>query len=225
MGRWHGSNVAAKVGTNTMYTGIVQAMLPVGTVEQKPGLTTFSIDFPDELMPGLETGASVAVNGTCFTVTHIDGHTIWFDAIAETLQLTNLKYLAPGWMVNIERSAKADVEVGGHILSGHVVGTASVVDVSRSENNCRLTFRGDPAWMKFVFEKGFLALNGCSLTVAALDRSDSSFAVNLIPETLARTNFALVSAGDEINVEIDAQTRVIVETVERVMAERAMETA
>lgn len=203
-----------------MYTGIVQSMLPIKSVERKEGLMTFAIELPPALMVELETGASVSINGVCFTVTTIDASTVTFDAVAETLQLSNIKHLEVGTAVNVERSAKAGAEVGGHILSGHVIDTASVVDVSESENNRRLTFQGDPAWMKFVFNKGFLALNGCSLTVAAVDRDANTFSVNLIPETLARTNFGLMDAGSEVNVEIDAQTQVIVETVERVMTER-----
>lgn len=200
-------------------------MLPVGAVDKQPGLTSFGIDFPPALMADLETGASVAVNGVCFTVTNLQDNRVSFDAIAETLRLSNLKYLEPGLAVNIERSARAGVEVGGHILSGHVIGTARILDVAITENNRRLTFQGDPAWMKYVFNKGFLALNGCSLTIAEVDQQRHTFAVNLIPETLARTNFGFAAVGDEINVEIDSQTQVIVETVERLMAERFKETA
>lgn len=203
-----------------MYTGIVQAMLPVKTLEIKPGLATFSVAFPGPLIEGLETGASVAVNGVCFTVTAIKGQDVSFDAIAETLALSNIKDLQVGTEVNIERSARAGAEVGGHVLAGHVIDTATVVGVEDTDNNKRLTFSGNPAWMKYVFNKGFLALNGCSLTVAAVDHSNHTFSVNLIPETLARTNFALLAKGSKVNVEVDQQTQVIVETVERVMQER-----
>ena len=203
-----------------MYTGIVQAMLPVSEVEKKPGLTHFAIDFPEALLRGLETGASVSVNGTCFTVTGTAKGRVSFDAIAETLRLTNLKHLETGMPVNVERSAAAGAEVGGHILSGHIMGTAKVVSVLNSENNCRVEFQADPAWMKYIFLKGFIALNGCSLTLAEVDRDKARFSVNLIPETLARTNFSLLKEGDEVNVEIDQQTQAIVETVERVLAER-----
>jgi riboflavin synthase len=203
-----------------MYTGIVQEQLAVSSVEKKEGLTTFTVDFPDHLMDGLETGASVAVNGVCFTVTSIDNNIISFDAIRETMDLSNIKYLERGTMVNIERSAKQDAEVGGHILSGHVVDTATVGEVNTSENNCRITFKGNQSWLKYVFAKGFLAVNGASLTVAALNRDDESFSINLIPETLKRTNFSLLTEGDEVNIEIESQTQVIVDTVERVMAER-----
>lgn len=201
-----------------MYTGIVQARLPIDSVEKKTGLMSFSLTLPPELTPELELGASIAVNGCCFTVTDIDGGSVSFDAIAETLALSNIKYLAAGTEVNVERSAKGDAEVGGHILSGHIIGTARITKVEKSENNVRMTFAGDPDWMKYVFNKGFLAVNGCSLTVADIDGSD--FSINLIPETLKRTNFSLLAEGDEVNIEIESQTQVIVDTVERVMAER-----
>lgn len=203
-----------------MYTGIVQACLPIATLQEKPGLYHFSIAMPDPLRDALETGASVAVNGVCFTVTDISGDLVSFDAIEETLALSNIREIAPGTLVNVERSARQDAEIGGHILSGHIVGTAAVSQIQETENNYRLTFKGDPAWLKFVFEKGFLAVNGCSLTVAAVDRSQDQFAINLIPETLDRTNFSLLATGSLVNIEVETQTQVIVETVERIMAER-----
>lgn len=203
-----------------MYTGIVQEQLPVTDLTKKEGLTTFTVDFPDHLMDGIKTGASVAVNGVCFTVTQIDSNAISFDAISETLALSNIKYLEVGTMVNIERSARQDAEVGGHILSGHVVDTATVSEVKSAKNNRRITFKGKQSWLKYVFDKGFLAVNGASLTVAALDREGETFSINLIPETLKRTNFSLLSRGDEVNIEIESQTQIIVDTVERVMAER-----
>ena len=203
-----------------MYTGIVQSCRPIGSVEKKEGLYTFAIEFPDVLLQELETGASVAVNGVCFTVTKIDNRTVSFDAIAETLALSNIQFIEAGTQVNLERSAKSGAEVGGHILSGHIVGTSELLLREESSNNTRLTFEGKPDWLKFVFEKGFLAVNGCSLTVAALDRETNQFSINLIPETLARTNFALLKAGDPVNIEIESQTQVIVETVERIMEQR-----
>jgi riboflavin synthase len=190
-------------------------MLPVAVIDKKPGLMTFSLQFDEELLNELELGASVAFNGCCFTVTSIENGLVSFDAIQETLNITNLKYIAEGSMVNVERSAKSDAEVGGHILSGHIIDTAKVVDIELSANNQRWTFQGDPAWLKYVFNKGFLAVNGCSLTVAALERESSQFSINLIPETLSRTNFSLLQVGDEVNIEVEAQTQVIVETVER----------
>lgn len=203
-----------------MYTGIIQALVPVESIDEKEGLTSFSIRLPDDLTHGLETGASIAINGVCFTVTRLDGSTISFDAIRETLALSNIKYVQPGAQVNFERSAQANAEVGGHILAGHVVDTARIIGIERDANNCRITFAGKPEWMKYVFDKGFLALNGASLTVTHVDREKNTFSVNLIPETLQRTNFSLLNEGDEVNVEIEHQTQIIVDTVERILQDR-----
>jgi riboflavin synthase len=202
-----------------VYTGIVQAMLPISSVDRKPGLMSFRLELSGDLGANLETGASVAVDGVCFTVTGIDGDLVSFDAMQETLDITNIDDLSPGTQVNIERSAKAGAEVGGHVLSGHVIDVALVTEVEDSPNNKRITFQGKPEWMKYVFNKGFLALNGASLTVAAIDREANQFSVNLIPETLRRTNFSLLKEGDKVNVEVDHQTQVIVDTVTNLVRE------
>ena len=152
-----------------------------------------------------------------------EGLAVAFDAIDETQALTNVKNFKPGTLVNVERSAKQNAEVGGHVLSGHIVGTASVSYIDRDENRCRMTFSAPSPWLKYVFEKGYVAVNGASLTVAALDREKSTFAINLMPETLERTNFSLLKNRDLVNIEVESQTQVIVDTVERVMAERLLE--
>ena len=206
-----------------MFTGIVQAEVPVKHLSKKEGFCSFTLELPKTLLKNLETGASLAVNGVCLTVTNINGKAVSLDAIRETLALTNLRLMEEGALMNVERSAKQGAEIGGHILSGHVVGTAEVLRVDADANNCRLTLAalaGGAEWLKFVFEKGFLAVNGCSLTVAELNREAGSLAINLIPETLARTNLDRLAPGDLVNIEVDAQTQVIVETVERVLAER-----
>ncbi len=207
-----------------MYTGIVQANLPIDTVTRQPGLLTFALILPETLSDAVTLGGSIAVNGCCFTVVTMQetagGLRVSFDAIQETQDLTNIRLLEPGTLVNVERSAKQDVEIGGHILSGHIIGTAEVGNIAKSENNCRMTFQAHPAWLKFVFDKGFLAVNGASLTVAETDRAKSTFSINLIPETMSRTNFAVLTQGSLVNIEVESQTQVIVNTVERIMAER-----
>ena len=203
-----------------MYTGIVRACLPIASIEKLDNLSRFSIIFSDELLFELELGASVAVNGVCLTVSEILEGSVFFDVIKETLELSNLKYLEKGALVNLERSAKADAEIGGHPISGHVVGTAEVVAIDEPVNNYRLTFSSEKPWLKFIFEKGYLSVNGCSLTVAEVNRKAHQFSINLIPETLSRTNFRLLQVGDEVNVEVESQTQTIVETVERILDER-----
>jgi len=207
-----------------MYTGIVQACCRITHTKKSPGLLTFALVLPPSLSAHVTLGASIAINGCCFTVTSMEaldaGLQVTFDAIQETLDLTNIGLLDIGSRVNVERSAKYDAEIGGHVLSGHIVGTASVSAITTFENNCRMTFEGDPHWLRYVFEKGYLAINGASLTVAAVDRVANTLAVNLIPETLRQTNFSELSQGSLVNIEVESQAQVIVDTVERIMAER-----
>ena len=204
-----------------MFTGIVQAVLPVKAVLQEDGLCGFTFEFPDALIAGLEVGASVSVNGVCLTVTHISQNQVSFEAVNETMRVSNLRTTENNSMVNIERSAKRDDEVGGHVVSGHVMGTARISSIESVPNNCRMTFAIPKDWLRFLFSKGFIAINGASLTVADLDKDAGTLTVNLIPETLRSTNFPLLSVNDEVNIEIDSQTQAIVETVERVLNQRS----
>ena len=204
-----------------LFTGIVQAMLPIKTLALDDGLSTFSIEFTEPLISDLEVGASVAINGVCLSVTHLCHNTISFDAVRETLELSNLKSIQVGTMVNIERSMKHNSEIGGHVVSGHIMGTARVCTVETDANNWRINFSVHKDWLRYLFNKGFIAINGASLTIAAVNRQTNELAVNLIPETLRTTNFSLLSVGDDVNIEIDSQTQTIVETVERVLAEKS----
>ena len=203
-----------------LFTGIVQAVLPVKAVSSEDGLCRFTFEFPDALAAGLKIGASVSVNGVCLTVTHISQNDVNFEAVSETMRVSNLKTVERNSMVNIERSVKRDDEVGGHVVSGHVMGTARVSSIESTPNNCRMTFAMPKDWLHFVFNKGFIAINGASLTIAGLDKEAGTLTVNLIPETLRSSNFRLLGVSDEVNIEIDSQTQAIVETVERVLSER-----
>ena len=135
----------------------------------------------------------------------------------ETLRTTNLGRLETGHLVNVERSFQVGDEVGGHIVSGHVTDTAELIDRRVEGNDHVLRFALDSQWMKFVFHKGFIALDGASLTVSRLDRVANWLEVSLIPETLERTTLGRLSVGDQVNVEVDAQTMTTVETVERML--------
>jgi riboflavin synthase len=123
-----------------------------------------------------------------------------------------------GSKVNFERSARVGDEIGGHNVSGHVHCTASIVEVRETENNKRLTIElPDDKWMKYVLPKGFISVDGCSLTVGEVE--GRQFSVYLIPETLRVTVFGFKGVGDKVNIEIEAQTQAIVDTVERVVAQ------
>ncbi|MGJ8686737.1 MAG: riboflavin synthase subunit alpha [Spongiibacteraceae bacterium] len=203
-----------------MYTGIVHGAFSVVALEKLPGLSRLALALPPVLREDLQIGASVGLDGVCMTVTNIEGDRVFFDAMAETLNTTGLGGVQLGSRLNVERSARQGAEVGGHNISGHVDGTAEICGDEHSENNRRLSFCLPVALKKYVFHKGFIAVNGCSLTVASYDPSQGVFSVCLIPETLRVTNFAEKTLGDNVNIEVDKQTQVIVDTVERVLAER-----
>ena len=198
-----------------MFTGIVQELAPVVRMTFKPGLARLELGLSIARRKGLESGASVAVNGTCLTVSGFSDDAVAFDVIAETLERTSLGQLAEGDRVNVERSATFADEIGGHRVSGHVSGTAPILEVRETENNKVLRFAGSDAWMRFLFHKGYVALDGASLTISSLNRAAGWFEVSLIPETLSRTTFGTRTEGDLINVEVDSETQAVVETVER----------
>jgi riboflavin synthase len=191
-----------------MFTGIVQKLCPVAAIEKLPHHVKLAVALDDQTH--LQLGASIAIDGVCLTVVKKDGSTVWFDVIEETLSKTTLNDVAVGKMVNVERAARFGDEIGGHLVSGHVIGTA---EIEKIEEN-RYTFRCHPDWMKYFLPKGYIAVDGISLTIVDVD-SKGTFSVHLIPETLARTTLGIKSQGTRVNIEIDAQTQAIVDTVER----------
>ncbi|MDF7657943.1 riboflavin synthase subunit alpha [Erwiniaceae bacterium L1_54_6] len=202
-----------------MFTGIVQGKAEIVAIEEKELFRTHIVKLPEELLPGLALGASVANNGCCLTVTAIDGDQVSFDLIKETLRITNLGELQVGDWVNIERAAKFSDEIGGHLMSGHIMTTAEICKIIQSENNREVWFKlQDPAQIKYILHKGFVGIDGISLTVG--DVTKSKFCVHLIPETLERTTLGAKKLGHKVNIEIDPHTQAIVETVERVLAQR-----
>jgi len=189
------------------------------SIDEKTNFRTHIVKLPVEMLPGLELGASVSHNGCCLTVTAIDGDRISFDLVKETLRITNLGDLQPGDLINVERAAKFSDEIGGHLMSGHIMTTAEICKIINSENNREIWFKPqDASQMKYILHKGFIGIDGISLTVG--DVTKSKFCVHLIPETLARTTLGAKKLGQRVNIEIDPHTQAIVETVERVLAQR-----
>lgn len=202
-----------------MFTGIVQELAPVVALQREVGLVRLELGISHVGRDGLQSGASVAVNGVCLTVARLGEDAVGFDVIAETLDHTNLGALQSGDRVNVERSATFADEIGGHRVSGHVSGTTRIVRIQRSENNQVVRMLGDAGWFRFLFHKGFVALDGASLTISALDRTAGWFEISLIPETLQRTTFGFRQEGDQVNLEADSETQAVVETVERLFAD------
>lgn len=202
-----------------MFTGIVQGTAKLVSIDEKPNFRTHVVELPAAMLDGLETGASVAHNGCCLTVTAINGRHASFDLMKETLRITNLGELAIGDDVNVERAAKFSDEIGGHLMSGHIMTTAEVVKILSSENNRQIWFKvQDASLMKYILYKGYIGIDGISLTVGEV--TPTRFCVHLIPETLTRTTLGVKKLGNRVNIEIDPQTQAIVDTVERVLATR-----
>ncbi|MBS3803728.1 MAG: riboflavin synthase subunit alpha [Oleiphilaceae bacterium] len=201
-----------------MFTGIVQGIASIEALEEAPGLTSFSVRFPPEHLQEVSIGASVALDGTCLTVTGQDGDCLSFDAMQETLKATRLGGLKAGDRVNFERAARIGDEIGGHLLSGHIHTTARVVDRQQPENNCVLFFEVPQAWAPYLFPKGYIAINGASLTIGEVE--GNRFNIYLIPETLRATTFSGLAVDDQVNVEIDSQTQTIVDTLARMGYDR-----
>jgi riboflavin synthase len=204
-----------------MYTGITRGVFPITLVQDHPGFTRFSVQLEPALASDVTVGASVAIDGVCCTVVTFTDTELTFDAMQETRSLTTLSDLKVGRRVSIERSARAGDELGGHDVFGHVVGTGRLARAQYLGAQLDLTIEVPSEWMKFILRKGFIALDGSSLTVGEV-RKQGSFDVHLIPETLRVTNFANKQVGDRVNVELDPRTVAIVETVERILAERGM---
>lgn len=200
-----------------MFSGITKGLFPVARVDRQPGLLTYRVTLNKALLAELAVGASVSIDGVCQTVVSVDGQDVTFQAMQETLDKTTLVDVQVGQSVSVERSVRVGDEIGGHEVSGHVVGTAQVVARDASDNNVRLSLQVPSTWMKYIQPKGFIAVDGSSLTVGKTDPA-GTFTVYLIPETLRVTNFDQRQVGDRVNVELDQRTVTIVDTVERVLA-------
>ncbi|MEC9465929.1 MAG: riboflavin synthase subunit alpha [Myxococcota bacterium] len=201
-----------------MFTGIVTCRSPVAETSLSGGILRLVVTVPDGFTEGLTQGASVAVNGCCLTVVGFDATSIAFDVIDESLRLTNLGALTVGAEVNLERAARFGDEIGGHPLSGHIHTCATLAAVQRDQDNVAMKLEVDEAWMPYVISKGYIAINGCSLTIGVVE--GNAFWLHLIPETLRVTNLESYEIGSALNVEIDHQTQVIVDTVDSYMKRR-----
>lgn len=202
-----------------MFTGITRGTFPVVALQRRGEVVRYEVELDAALSRDLSLGASVSIDGVCQTVVETRGTVAAFEAIRETLDRTTLGELRAGARVSVERSYRVGDELGGHEVAGHVWGTGEILELRRQEGIHDLKIGVPQPWMKFIFEKGFVAVHGSSLTVGATDPA-GCFTVHLIPETLRLTTLGDKVAGDRLNIEPDARTVAIVETVERVLAQR-----
>ncbi len=183
-----------------MFTGIVQAKGKVVTKKLSREGERLEIAVPEGFNKDLREGASISINGVCLTVTECSKDRISFDVIQETLRATNLGDLNKKTEVNIERSLKFGDEVGGHILSGHI-SCACNASLNRGEGETEILVEKPLVWGDYIIPKGYVALNGVSLTVGKV--TDDNFSVFLIPETIKSTNLLSIEEGAKLNLEVD----------------------
>jgi riboflavin synthase len=195
-----------------VFTGIVSGTAPILRIDEGEGIRKITVDLGD-FSDGLETGASVSLDGVCMTVVSIDSGVVTFDAISETLDRTTLSDKSEGDLLNVERSMRLGDELGGHILSGHVMGTAEIIDSRTVGEGLDLLISIPDGCSPFILEKGFIAVDGMSLTIGKCD--EESFGLHIIPETLRITTLDKKVVGDRVNIEIDSRTQAVVETMLR----------
>jgi riboflavin synthase len=177
-----------------MFTGIVEQM---GEVTQSG--TRLSVNTP--LAAELKRGDSIAVNGVCLTAVEISEQTFEADVMEETLVRSSLGRLQQGDRVNLELALRVGDRLGGHFVQGHVDSTGRVLEIEQRENSRVLLIGAPPEIIRFVVEKGSIAVDGVSLTVASVE--SDGFTVSLIPETLERTTLGSMAEGDPVNLEVD----------------------
>ena len=183
-----------------MFTGIIEE---IGTVEQiVTGTKSCSIKIrANKILSDAHIGDSIAVNGVCLTVTDFKESYFTADVMPETMRRTSLGQLAKGSRVNLERAMQSGGRFGGHIVSGHIDGTGTIIGMTRDDNAVWVKIAAERGITKYIVEKGSAALDGISLTIA--DVTADSFAFSIIPHTAAQTTLLNRKIGDKINIECD----------------------
>ena len=196
-----------------MFSGIVQETgKVVGFVKEKD-IYNLSIECSSEFISDLKKGASISVDGVCLTVKDENPEILRFDLVEETIKRTNFQNIKTGDNVNLERSLKLGDEIGGHPVSGHIHGTSKVISIDKRDQSWDVKFSVESFMHDYMLHKGYVAINGCSLTVGEV--SNESFMIHLIPETLSITNLFQLEQDSIVNIELDQNTIVIADTVKK----------
>lgn len=183
-----------------MFTGIIEEIGTVIAVRQ--GRTSAILTIAaSKILNDVKLGDSVAVNGTCLTVTSVTSAAFTADVMHETLNRSTLHKLHNGSLVNLERAMAANGRFGGHIVSGHIDGIGTISHIQRDDNAIWYTIKTDPIILRYIIEKGSIAMDGISLTVATVSNYD--FSVSTIPHTVSNTNLSVRHVGDFVNLEND----------------------
>ena len=194
-----------------MFTGLVEATAEIRAVE--PDSDGVRLEVATPLAAELRSGDSIAVNGVCLTAVDPDADRFRADVMAETLRRSSLGPLGAGDRVNVELALRAGDRLGGHMVQGHVDGTGTVESVTDDGFARLVRIACPPELLRYVVEKGSIAVDGVSLTVASVD--DSGFTVSLIPETLERTTRGSAAPGRVVNLEVDVLAKYVEKLVNR----------
>ena len=196
-----------------MFSGIVQEAGKVIRFEKGKDIYNLSIECSSEFISDLKKGASISVDGVCLTVKDENPEILRFDLVEETIKRTNFQNIKTGDNVNLERSLKMGDEIGGHPVSGHIHGISKVISIDKRDQSWDVKFSVEPFMHDYMLHKGYVAINGCSLTVGEV--SNESFTIHLIPETLSVTNLFQLEQDSVVNIELDQNTVIIADTVKK----------
>jgi riboflavin synthase len=203
-----------------MFTGIVEEIGRIIKVER--GISSIKLAIQGKkVMERMNIGDSISVNGICLTVTSYDSRGFYADVMPETLRRTNLRDIKPGSYVNLERALTLDSFVGGHLVSGHIDGVGTIDVISREDNALWLTINAGEEIIQYVIEKGSVALDGTSLTVAEVGRG--FFKVSLIPHSADVTVLGMKKRGDLVNIECDMIGKYVKKFADQVLANSSQE--
>ena len=197
-----------------MFTGIIESICTVKTARPAGGAYILEVDL-GSLAQDAKPGDSIAVNGTCLTITQLSGRIASFDLSAETIEKSTLGSLRPGSKVNAERAMQANGRFDGHIVQGHIDGTAIIKTIEKQGDFYNLKFAAEPDVLEYIVPKGSIAIDGTSLTVTEID--SKSFAVTVIPTTWDKTVLHLAKIGDKVNIETDILVKMIKKQLEKVL--------
>ena len=188
-----------------MFTGLIEATAKITDIKQNSDGSVIKLECP--FANEINIGDSIAVNGVCLTVAEITGNILSFDISKETLNVSTFSYIKQGQLINIERAMKINSRLDGHIVSGHIDGTGTIMNILKDGFSYRFEFSAAKEILKYIVKKGSVTINGISLTVAEV--TSSEFWVEVIPHTLDVTNLKTAKIGDKVNIETDMLARYV----------------
>jgi riboflavin synthase len=189
-----------------MFTGLIEEIGEIKSIEKAAKSARITIK-SEKVLQGIKIGDSICTNGVCLTVTEFSNNTFSVDVMAETVRSSNLGKLKPGYKVNLERALRLSDRLGGHIVSGHIDGIGTIVDLQSEENATWVSVKTTKDILKYIVHKGSITIDGISLTVAYVD--DNIFKVSIIPHTKGETTLVIKKIGDEVNLESDMMAKYV----------------